>query len=132
MGKAVTKTDENRQELTGAQLNALAALLGGASITDAATAAGVQRQTVHEWLRQAQFVIVLNTGRAELWELQQNALRALGDKANAVLDAAMDSEDAAVALKAALGVARAIAALGPPHGPKTAGDWVMSNWSTFG
>jgi transposase-like protein len=132
MGKAVTKTDENRQELTGAQLNALAALLGGASITDAATAAGVQRQTVHEWLRQAQFVIVLNTGRAELWELQQNALRALGDKANAVLDTAMDSDDAGVALKAALGVARAIAALGPPHGPKTAEDWVMSNWSTFG
>jgi transposase-like protein len=132
MGKAVTKTDENRQELTGAQLNALAALLGGASITDAATAAGVQRQTVHEWLRQAQFVIVLNTGRAELWELQQNALRALGDKANAVLDAAMDSDDAGVALKAALGVARAIAALGPPHGPKTAEDWVMSNWSAFG
>ena len=132
MGKAVTKTDENRQELTGAQLNALAALLGGASITDAATAAGVQRQTVHEWLRQAQFVIVLNTGRAELWELQQNALRALGDKANAVLDTAMDSDDAGVALKAALGVSRAIAALGPPHGPKTAEDWVMSNWSTFG
>ena len=92
MGKAVTKTDENRQELTGAQLNAIAALLGGASITDAATAAGVQRQTVHEWLRQSQFVIVLNTGRAELWEAQQNALRALGDKANSVLETALDSD----------------------------------------
>ena len=132
MGKAVTKTDENRQELTGAQLNAIAALLGGASITDAATAAGVQRQTVHEWLRQSQFVIVLNTGRAELWEAQQNALRALGDKANAVLDAALDSDDVGLALKAAQIVQRALVGLGPPRGPKTAEDWVLSNWSTFG
>ena len=132
MGKAITKTDETRQELTGAQLNAIAALLGGASITDAATAAGVQRQTVHEWLRQAQFVIVLNTGRAELWEAQQNALRALGDKANAVLEDALDSDDVGLALKAAQIVARAIAALGPPRGPKTPEDWVLSNWSTFG
>lgn len=108
MGKAITKTDETRQELTGAQLNAIAALLGGSSITDAATAAGVQRQTVHEWLRQAQFVIVLNTGRAELWEAQQNALRALGDKANAVLDAALDSDDVGLALKAAQIVQRAL------------------------
>jgi transposase-like protein len=61
MGKAITKTDETRQELTGAQLNAIAALLGGSSITDAATAAGVQRQTVHEWLRQAQFVFAPRT-----------------------------------------------------------------------
>jgi len=132
MGKAITKTDETRQELTGAQLNAIAALLGGASITDAATAAGVQRQTVHEWLRQAQFVIVLNTGRAELWEAQQNALRALGDKANAVLDAALDSDDVGLALKAAQIVQRALVGLGPPRGPKTAEDWVLSNWSTFG
>ena len=134
MGKVVTKTDGNGQqaELSGAQLNALGALLGGASITDAATAAGVQRQTVHEWLKQAQFVIVLNTGRAELWDAQQNALRALGDKATAVLDTALDSEDSAVALKAAQIVSRAIAAMGPPRGPKTAEDWVLSNWSTFG
>ena len=97
-----------------------------------ATAAGVTRQTVHEWLKQAQFVIVLNTGRAELWDAQQNALRALGDKANAVLDAALDSEDGAQALKAAQIVKRAIAADGPPRGPKTAEDWVLSNWSTFG
>ena len=83
-------------------------------------------------MEEAEILNVVNTGRAELWELQQNALRALGDKANAVLDAAMDSDDAGVALKAALGVARAIAALGPPHGPKTAEDWVLSNWSTFG
>ena len=132
MGKAITKTDETRQELTGAQLNAIAALLGGSSITDAATAAGVQRQTVHEWLRQAQFVIVLNTGRAELWEAQQNALRALGDKANAVLDAALDSDDVGLALKAAQIVQRALVGLGPPRGQKTAEDWVLSNWSTFG
>ena len=132
MGKAVTKTDETRRELTGAQLNAIAALLGGASITDAATAAGVQRQTVHEWLRQSQFVIVLNTGRAELWEAQQNALRALGDKANSVLETALDSDDVGLALKAAQIVQRALVGLGPPRGPKTAEDWVLSNWSTFG
>lgn len=133
MGK-VTVSDKSgqNQELSAAQLNAIAALWAGQSITDAATAAGVQRQTVHAWLRQAQFVIVLNTGRAELWEAQQNALRALGDKANSVLETALDSKDMALALKAAQIVSRSVAALGPPRGPKTAEDWVLSNWSTFG
>lgn len=99
---------------------------------DTALAAGVQRQTVHEWLRQSQFVIVLNTGRAELWEAQQNALRALGDKANSVLETALDSDDVGLALKAAQIVQRALVGLGPPRGPKTPEDWVLSNWSTFG
>ena len=133
MGK-VTVSDKSgqNQELSAAQLNAIAALLGGASSTDAATAAGVTRQTVHEWLKQAQFVIVLNTCRAELWDAQQNALRALGDKANSVLETALDSDDMGIALKAAQIVSRSVAALGPPRGPKTAEDWVLSNWSTFG
>ena len=133
MGK-VTVSDKSgqNQELSAAQLNAIAALWAGQSITAAAEVVGVTRQTVHEWLKQAQFVIVLNTGRAELWDAQQNALRALGDKANSVLETALDSEDMALALKAAQIVSRSVAALGPPRGPKTAEDWVLSNWSTFG
>ena len=132
MGKVTVSDKSGQSELSAAQLNAIAALWAGQSITDAATAAGVTRQTVHEWLKQAQFVIVLNTGRQELWEAQQNALRALGDKANSVLETALDSQDMALALKAAQIVKRAIAADGPPRGPKTAEDWVLSNWSTFG
>ena len=133
MGK-VTVSDKSgqNQELSAAQLNAIAALWAGQSITAAAEVVGVTRQTVHEWLKQAQFVIVLNTGRQELWDAQQNALRALGDKANSVLETALDSEDMALALKAAQIVSRSVAALGPPRGPKTAEDWVLSNWSTFG
>lgn len=133
MGK-VTVSDKSgqNQELSAAQLNAIAALWAGQSITAAAEVVGVTRQTIHEWLRQAQFVIVLNTGRAELWDAQQNALRALGDKANSVLETALDSDDMGIALKAAQIVSRAVAALGPPRGPKTAEDWVLSNWSTFG
>ena len=133
MGK-VTVSDKSgqNQELSAAQLNAIAALWAGQSITAAAEVVGVTRQTIHEWLRQAQFVIVLNTGRAELWDAQQNALRALGDKANSVLETALDSDDMGIALKAAQIVSRSVAALGPPRGPKTAEDWVLSNWSTFG
>lgn len=132
MGK-VTVSDKSGQfqELSAAQLNAIAALWAGQSITDAATAAAVTRQTVHEWLKQAPFVIVLNTGRAELWDAQQNALRALGHKANSVLETALDSDDMGIALKAAQIVSRAVAALGAPSGPKTPQDWVLSNWSTF-
>ena len=133
MGK-VTVSDKSgqNQELSAAQLNAIAALWAGQSITAAAEVVGVTRQTVHEWLKQAQFVIVLNTGRAELWEAQQNALRALGDKANSVLETALDSDDVGLALKAAQIVQRALVGLGPPRGPKTPEDWVLSNWSTFG
>ena len=133
MGK-VTVSDKSgqNQELSAAQLNAIAALWAGQSITAAAEVVGVTRQTVHEWLKQAQFVIVLNTGRAELWEAQQNALRALGDKANSVLETALDSDDVGLALKAAQIVQRAPVGLGPPRGPKTPEDWVLSNWSTFG
>ena len=133
MGK-VTVSDKSgqNQELSAAQLNAIAALWAGQSITAAAEVVGVTRQTVHEWLKQAQFVIVLNTGRQELWDAQQNALRALGDKANSVLETALDSDDMGIALKAAQIVSRSVAALGPPRGPKTAEDWVLSNWSTFG
>ena len=133
MGK-VTVSDKSgqNQELSAAQLNAIAALWAGQSITAAAEVVGVTRQTIHEWLKQAQFVIVLNTGRQELWDAQQNALRALGDKANSVLETALDSDDMGIALKAAQIVSRSVAALGPPRGPKTAEDWVLSNWSTFG
>ena len=78
MGK-VTVSDKSgqNQELSAAQLNAIAALWAGQSITAAAEVVGVTRQT-------AQIV------------------------------------------------SRAVAAMGPPRGPKTAEDWVLSNWSTFG
>jgi hypothetical protein len=134
MGGKATKADGNGQqaELTGAQLNALAALLGGDSITDAATAAGVQRQTVHEWLRSETFAITLNKAKRELWDAQQGALRALGDKAIGVLDDALDSEDGALSLKAAQIVLRSITALGKPSGPTTKEDWVLGLFSTFG
>lgn len=71
-------------------------------------------------------------GSGEPRDVQQNALRALGDKANSVLETALDSDDMGIALKAAQIVSRSVVAMGPPRGPKTAEDWVLSNWSTFG
>ena len=41
--------------LTAKQQRAVEALAGGASITDAATAVGVTRQTVHKWITLPEF-----------------------------------------------------------------------------
>lgn len=61
--------DEARRNVTlsAAQEHALATLLGGATITAAAGAAGVSRQTVSGWVhRDAVFVADLRNRAAEL------------------------------------------------------------------
>src|SRR5438046_1747190 len=55
--------------LSGTQERALTMLLSGKSITDAATAAEVDRTTVHRWLKEDfGFQAALNRGRRELRE----------------------------------------------------------------
>lgn len=49
--------------LTAKQERAIAELIGGATVTDAATAAGVCRQQVHEWLSQSGFSSALTSAR---------------------------------------------------------------------
>jgi AcrR family transcriptional regulator len=51
MQRKATKEDRARDDLPPRQTRALGALLGGATITAAAEAAGVERTTIYRWLR---------------------------------------------------------------------------------
>jgi Homeodomain-like domain-containing protein len=59
-------------QLSPAQERALQALLDGATVTEAATAAGVDRTTVHRWQRHVKFFTAMNRAKAD----RQNAVRA--------------------------------------------------------
>jgi transposase-like protein len=58
-------------ELSGAQEKAIEALLAGKSVTEAAIAAGVDRTTVHRWLKDVRFEVALGRARRELREARK-------------------------------------------------------------
>lgn len=73
----------NATGLSPTQLAAIAALVGGASVTDAAGRAGIDRTTLHRWMSgDAAFVATLNLTKREALD----AIR--GDLRSAVVDAA--------------------------------------------
>lgn len=70
--------------LSPSQERALVALLAGQSVTEAAKAAKVTRQTVHRWMRSPDFLAALNAGRNDLRlelesKLENIASRAIGN-----------------------------------------------------
>lgn len=78
---------------------ALAALVEGATVTDAAAAAGVTRQTVHRWVAEDHvFAAELNRARAELRDAYRRRLYAVADEAIGAVEGAIGSGDARVAL----------------------------------
>ena len=87
--------------LSPAQQNALLALLAGQTVTAAAKAAGVDRTTVHRWLRHSKhraFRAALEEGRRELRRAMSARLLALLPKAADCLDAALAEGDSKAAL----------------------------------
>ena len=100
--------------LSGPQAVAAAALAAGATVTDAATAAGVHRATASEWAHHdPDFIAAVNTLRAE-------AFSAITDKLRATVSAAVDVAAQAVAagdLQAALTVLRLVAVDKVPLAP---------------
>lgn len=91
--------------LTDAQVLALDALLAGATVADAAAAAGVDRSTLWRWRTEvAAFEAALNAGRAQLREAYQGRLYALADRAVATVEAAVQGGD----VKAALAVLKGL------------------------
>ncbi len=85
--------------LTANQEQALAALLTGSSVTDAAAAAAVDRTTVHRWLKDdVQFRAAHNRGRRELCQATEGRLLTLATKAMKCVETALDSGDGKVAL----------------------------------
>ena len=109
-----TKADDLRKPktLTPAQWVAVEALAGGASVTAAAEAASVSRQTVSEWLNHsAPFQAAVNTRRQELWRESTDRLRALVPQA---LDVVADWMKSHKGLEAAVHVLKAAGVYGLP------------------
>ena len=98
------------EPLTPAQETAVAALLAGKTITDAAADAGVNRATLHRWLRENfGFTAAVNAGRRELREGVQIRLERLAEKAAGCVEKAIDSGD----VKAALEILKGLQVLSP-------------------
>lgn len=91
-------TLEKFEELTEPQLQAPGSLLDGASVTSAANAAGVSRQTVSEWKnRNPSFIAVLNAGRLDVWSHVEVRVRHLTGMAVDVLEEEIRIGNAALA-----------------------------------
>lgn len=70
------------EQLSSTQLTALEALLTGASVTEAAERAGVDRTTVSRWKnRDPEFMAALNARKRDVWERARSRLLAAVDEA---------------------------------------------------
>lgn len=101
-----------RAELADKQQRAVAALVSGETVKDAARDAGVNRSTVHRWLKEPDFMAALNGARRRLRDEQEHRLMALGSKAISTIASALDQGDT----KAAFVVVKGLGLLqGEPH-----------------
>ena len=87
------------EQLTATQVVALEALASGATVTAAAAGAGVNRVTVHRWLRDDFcFQAALNRARRDLREAAMTRLLNLGDLAAGAVQEAVEHGDVRVAV----------------------------------
>jgi AcrR family transcriptional regulator len=115
-------------DLTTAQCRAVAALAGGATIVNAAAAAGVSRPTVYAWFQNnAEFTAELNRARAEQREAIRTELRGLATAAVGTVRELIESPETppAVRLRASLAVLQAVGA--EPIGPTDPADIECAN-----
>ncbi len=103
METAVPPTDgdalQQNATLPAQQARAVVGLLGGLSITEAAKVAGVNRATVHRWLKDDfSFQAAVNRGRRELREALQSRLMNLAEDAISCLEQAVQAGDGKTAL----------------------------------
>jgi len=81
-------------KLTPRQRLALESLLVTGDVSEAAAAAGVRRQSVHRWLKEAPFKAALAEAEQEKLQALSRALMRLGDRATAALGQVFDSQAA--------------------------------------
>ncbi len=99
MPMSATKLERPEVSLPPAQLQVLGHLLAGETVTAAAGAGGVDRSTVHRWLKvDFAFQAALNQGKRELRDAAQSLLNKSATKAAETVAHAVDQGD----LKAAL------------------------------
>ncbi|MBM3810914.1 MAG: hypothetical protein FJW20_04700 [Acidimicrobiia bacterium] len=103
--------------LSAAQLQVIAALASGSSVSAAAAQAGVHRSTIHNWLKSPSFSTEFDKSRQDYLDTLGDQLRDLSAKALDTIRQVLDNPDAppAVRLRAALAV------LNRPHFPNK--DW---------
>jgi len=99
MQQNTTGKETSGPHLPPQQIRALVALLGGARITAAAEASGVDRTTVHRWLREDwHFQAALNRGRRELKDAIEARLLCLAEQAAETVEQAIQRGDSRAAL----------------------------------
>lgn len=81
------------------QRKALEALIISGEVTQAATAAGVSRETVYKWLKEPEFKAALSQAESEAIGNLSRALVMLGEQATETLRAAMSDNEAPAASK---------------------------------
>jgi phage terminase small subunit len=87
-------------ELTPRQIKAIAALLTGATMPEAARQAGIGERTLFRWQNDPTFKAELDRQRRQLAEQALSSLQGLTDRAVARLGRLIDSESESVALRA--------------------------------
>ncbi len=93
-------TLETLNGLSPAQVTAIEAILAGKTITAAASAAGVDRVTLHRWLKaDGAFQAELNRARSEIRLATVGSLERLAAKAAACVEKAIDEGDVKAALE---------------------------------
>lgn len=113
-----TNSDARRRELTPQQAAAADLLASGRTVTDAAEAVGVARQTVSEWLNRSNtFQAEVGRRRGEVWDCAVDRLRGLLPKALDLIERELQGNS----LTAAMAVLRAagLHGVGAPTGPRT-------------
>lgn len=89
------------QTVSGKQQDAIAALLTGSNVVQAAAAAGVSRATLHRWLADDAFRAALVEAETAAWQSLARALAGCGElAAKALRDALGEEQTIATRLRA--------------------------------
>ena len=104
-------------------------LISGKTKKAAAEAVGVAQYTVTRWFQDAEFVAALNRRRLEMQEENTERLRAMTQKALAVLEGALEDANPRVRLQAAMHVLQAAKFTElPPPSSLTYPEEVAEEW----
>jgi hypothetical protein len=97
----VAKAQGHGERLSRKQEQAVGALLANPTIVAAAEAVGVSERTIREWLKLPCFAAAFREARRQVVEAAIARVQQLTGKATEALDAALDSADAKVKVRAA-------------------------------
>jgi len=111
-------THITREDLSPVQVQVVAELAQGRSVSAAARQAGVHRSTIHHWLRHtSEFKAAVQSARREYSELISDQLRELASSALDTLRKLLDDPDTPAIIR----MRTALAILERPHSPDS--DW---------